>query len=124
MSTHPTTWTNALRPETRVKERRSNLPPALEWRLDGILPPSIVRPMKNDSRRSHLHSGTSHTPDMKKNPKMKRLKKRRGRDKSRLRKESRLGREKPETPINEAGKTPEVSCRCFREETQRGDKAG
>ncbi|WZZ25179.1 hypothetical protein YC2023_008580 [Brassica napus] len=64
MSTHPTTWTNALRPETRVKERRSNLPPALQWRFDGTPPPSRARPVNNDSRRSHLHSGTSHTPDM------------------------------------------------------------
>ncbi|KAF3521571.1 hypothetical protein F2Q69_00048588 [Brassica cretica] len=59
MSTHPTTWTNALRSETRVKERRSNLPPALEWRLDRTPSPSRARPMKNDSRQSHLHSGTN-----------------------------------------------------------------
>ncbi|KAF3525331.1 hypothetical protein F2Q69_00048057 [Brassica cretica] len=64
MSTHPTTWTNALHSETCVKERRSNLPPALEWKLDGTPPPSRARPMKNDSRWSHLHSGTSHTPDL------------------------------------------------------------
>ncbi|KAF3532440.1 hypothetical protein DY000_02039701 [Brassica cretica] len=64
MLAHPTTWTNAQRSETRVKERTRHLPPAQEWRLDGTPPSSRVKPMKNSSRRNHLHNGTSHSPDL------------------------------------------------------------
>ncbi|CAN7131202.1 unnamed protein product [Brassica rapa subsp. narinosa] len=66
---HPTTWTNALPPETHVKERRSNLLPALEWRLDGTPPPSRVRPMKKRlttepcSRRNKSHTGSAFPKD-------------------------------------------------------------
>ncbi|KAF3599842.1 hypothetical protein F2Q69_00035136 [Brassica cretica] len=49
MLAHPTTWTNAQRSETRVKERTCHLPPAQEWRLDGTPPSSRVKPMKNSS---------------------------------------------------------------------------
>ncbi|KAH0931603.1 hypothetical protein HID58_008720 [Brassica napus] len=98
----PTTWTNAQRPETRVKERRSNLPPAVEWRLDGTPPPSR----------------------MKRNPKMKRLKTREGRDESRLEKESRLGREEPETPINEPGNNLEGAAVAFEKKRDAETKAG
>uniref|UniRef100_M4DCL4 Uncharacterized protein n=1 Tax=Brassica campestris TaxID=3711 RepID=M4DCL4_BRACM len=66
---HPTTWTNALRPETHVKKRRSNLPPALEWRFDGTPPPSRVRPMKKRltrelcSRQNKSHTGSAFPKD-------------------------------------------------------------
>ncbi|KAG2271902.1 hypothetical protein Bca52824_066457 [Brassica carinata] len=55
--------TNAMRSETCVKERTCHLPPTLEWRLDETPPSSRVKPMKNSSRRNHLHGGTS-TPDL------------------------------------------------------------
>ncbi|CDY52386.1 BnaCnng22240D [Brassica napus] len=118
----PTTWMNAQRPETRVKERRSNLPPAVEWRLDGTPPPSRVRPMKKrlttepPSRRSKPHTGSA--------PKMKRLKTREGRDESRLEKESRLGREEPEKPINEPGNNPEGAAVAFEKKRDAETKAG
>ncbi|KAG5406223.1 hypothetical protein IGI04_012342 [Brassica rapa subsp. trilocularis] len=125
----PTTWTNAQRPETRVKERRSNLPPAVEWRLDGTPPPSRVRPMKKrlktepPSRRSKPHTGSAFPRD-KSSPKMKRLKTREGRDESRLEKESRLGREKLETPINEPGNNPEGAAVAFEKKRDAETKAG
>ncbi|KAG5388008.1 hypothetical protein IGI04_029549, partial [Brassica rapa subsp. trilocularis] len=62
-------WTNALPPETHVKERRSNLLPALEWRLDGTPPPSRVRPTKKRlttepcSRRNKSHTGSAFPKD-------------------------------------------------------------
>ncbi|CAN6912402.1 unnamed protein product [Brassica oleracea] len=64
MLAHPTTWTNAHRSETRVKERTRHLPPAQEWRLDGTPPSNRAKPMKYSSRRNHLHSGTSPSPDL------------------------------------------------------------
>ncbi|CDY55392.1 BnaA05g34280D [Brassica napus] len=97
----PTTWTNAQHPETRVKERRSNLPPAVEWRLDGTPPSSRVRPMKKrlttepPSRRSKPHTGSA--------PKMKRLKTREGRDESRLEKETAVAFEKKRDAETKAG---------------------
>ena len=147
-STHPTTWTNARRSETRVKERADHLPPVIWGRLDGTPPSSRAMPMKKPSSRlmkSHTrstipkgrnaYSQTRHRRSsclkrrlslmIRRSSKMKRLATttRRGSDEIEAKEREAIGQRRTENVDQRNRKeTPERSRRRFREETRCGDK--
>ncbi|KAF2607875.1 hypothetical protein F2Q68_00046176 [Brassica cretica] len=55
MLIHPTTCNDARRLETRVKERTSHLPPAIEEETRRNSAVDRAKPMKNRTRRNNLH---------------------------------------------------------------------